>query len=200
MDVSYPDQPWDLHGDAAAGVFLVPLHDLPSSPPPGFRPVRILGRAVVMTAFFRYREPSPLTYGEIMATVLVRRGLRLRVFIPQIWVDSPASLAGGRDLWAIPKDLAEFHGDPTTSMEAVGIGSLDVGRTVSVPGWVPAGFRTAQTRGARAVVTPVSGRVRVGLGRGRWRFEGPLSWLSGRRSLLTLAVHRFRLRFGQDAA
>ena len=98
MGLSYPPEPWDLHGQAVASTFLVPVRNL-DAPPPGTRVVSLLGRAVVTTAFFRYEEPSPLTYDEVMATVLVRQGLRPRVWITHIWVDSPASRDGGRALW-----------------------------------------------------------------------------------------------------
>ncbi len=93
MGVSYPPEPWDLHGQAVASVFLVPVRSLPA-PPPGTRVVSVAGRAVVTAAFFRYEEPSPLVYDEVMATVLVRRGVRPRVWIPWIWVDSE----GGRSV------------------------------------------------------------------------------------------------------
>ncbi|MGJ9412119.1 acetoacetate decarboxylase family protein [Aeromicrobium sp. CF4.19] len=197
MGLTYPPEPWDLHGDATAALFLVPVADVPAAPPPGTTVVTVAGRAVVTVAFFRYREPSPLRYGEVMATVLVRRGLRLRVHIPQIWVDSPASRDGGRDLWAIPKDLAVFSGDPGTAMTGEGIASVILDRVRRLPGRFPLGFRIAQQRDARSLVTPVTGRVTTALARGRWRFEGPLAWLGDRRPLLTLHVRRFHLRFGR---
>lgn len=197
MGVSYPPEPWDLHGQAVASVFLVPAADLPA-PPPGTRIVTLRGRAVVTAAFFRYEEPSPLTYDEIMATVLVRRGLRLRVWIPWIWVDSEASRDGGRALWAIPKDLAEFRVEPARRHEGVGLASATIERTRGLPGRWPLGFRIAQARGGRSVVTPVSGRVSAELVRATWTFSGPLDVIAGRKPLVSLRVPRFALLFGRD--
>lgn len=197
MGVSYPAEPWDLHGEALAGVFLVPVDQLPQAPPPGMRVVRLAGRAVVTAAFFRYVAPSPLQYDEVMATVLVRHGLRLRVWITHIWVDSPASRAGGRELWAIPKELARFEGSPRDSMTGDGLAGVTLGAGRDLPGRLPLSFRIAQQRDARSVVTPVSGSVRGGPVRARWAFEGPLGWLAGRRCLLTVRVRRFHLVFGQ---
>ena len=59
-------------------------------------------------AFVSYEEPSPLTYSELLVARLVEGR---RVQVPDIWVDSPASMAGGRELWAIPKGLADFELD-----------------------------------------------------------------------------------------
>ncbi|GAA0189602.1 acetoacetate decarboxylase family protein [Cytobacillus oceanisediminis] len=199
MDVTYPPEPWDLHGQALASVFLVPAADLPA-PPPGTTIVTLRGRAVVTAAFFRYEEPSPLTYDEIMATVLVRRGLRFRVWIPWIWVDSEASRDGGRALWAIPKHLAEFRVEPGRRHEGLGLASATVERTRALPGRWPLGFRIAQARAGRSVVTPVRGRVSAQLVRASWTFDGVLGLLSGRRPVVSLRVPRFALLFGRRSS
>ena len=62
-----------------------------------------------MGAFLRYDEGSAGPYDEILAApTFVCRNRRLSFPVPFIAVDSEASLAGGRDNWAIPKTLAEF--------------------------------------------------------------------------------------------
>ena len=112
---TYPPEPWDLHGHAYIGAWLVPVADLPDPHSPATTPITIFGRGIVGAAFFVYEQPSPLTYNEIMTTVLVRQGWRVRVSITHIWVDSEASRDGGRDLWAIPKQLADFDVVPHAS-------------------------------------------------------------------------------------
>ncbi len=196
MDLTtYPPSPWDLHGHALAAVFLLPRSTI-GDPPPGTHVVTVGGRAVVTTAFFRYAEPSPLQYDEVMATVLVRQGLRLRVWITHIWVDSPASRDGGRALWAIPKDLAAFDVDPEDTYVARGIASATTGAVRTIVPRLPLAFRIAQERDGRALVTRVRGSIRPGLARSRWRFTGPLAHLGERRPLLTLVARRFHLVFG----
>lgn len=195
----YPAEPWDLHGHAYVGVWLLP-RDL--APPPhssATTTVTILGRAIVCAAFFVYEQPSPLTYDEVMTTVLVREGWRLRVSITHIWVNSPASRDGGRELWAIPKELADFETVPHSSYAAQGIGSLGVRRVHRLPFPLPIGFRIAQERRGALLVSPVSGRIRPGLAAGRWSFaaDGPLAFLVGRKPVLTLAVRPFQLLFGR---
>ena len=193
---AYPPEPWRLTGRCLVGVWL--LRDAPAPDAPGTHVVRLFGRSVVAAAWFVYEEPSPLTYGEVMSTVLVRQGWRPRVSITRIWVDSPASLAGGRELWAIPKDLARFDVRPDASYAAEGIGEARVRLRGRLPVAVPLGFRLLQGRGGRAVVTGVRGRLRPAAVRARWSFEadGPLGFLAGRRPLLSVAASPFRLVFG----
>ena len=195
---SYPAEPWDLHGHAYVGVWLLPADVTPPPASAATRPVRLFGRTIVSAAFFRYDDPSPLTYDEIMSTVLVRQGWRPRVSITHIWVDSEASRDGGRALWAIPKDLAEFERTTHQSYTATGIGSLLVRTVRRLPAGIPLGFRLAQDRDGDLVVSPVRGRVRLGLVRGSWSLDpaGPLEFLAHRRPVLTLALRPFHLTFG----
>ncbi|GAA1728464.1 acetoacetate decarboxylase family protein [Aeromicrobium alkaliterrae] len=198
-DETYPAEPWDLHGHAHVGVWLVPAGAAPPPHHAGTRQLRLFGRVVVAAAFFRYDEPSPLTYDEIMATQLVRDGWRPRVSITHIWVDSPASMAGGRALWAIPKDLAAFERVTDRAYTAAGIGTLTLARLKALPFRLPLGFRIAQDRGGSLLTSPVAGSARVGVAKGFWTFDanGPLAFLAGRKPLLTLTVRGFRLLFGR---
>ncbi|GGF56067.1 acetoacetate decarboxylase [Marmoricola endophyticus] len=193
----YPPEPWHLTGRCVVGVWLLPSGVAPVPDAPGARVVRVLGRTVVAAAFFSYAEPSPLTYEEVMATVLVRRGPRPRVSITHIWVDSPASRDGGRALWAIPKELARFETGPG-SWTAPGIGAVRM-RPRRLPLVVPLAFRLLQGRAGAAVETRVGGRVRPALGRARWSVDadGPLGFLAGRRPVLTFSAVPFRLVFGR---
>lgn len=198
-DPNYPPEPWDLHGHAYVGIWLLPRDEAPPAASAQTRVVRLFGRTICSAAFFRYDEPSPLTYDEIMSTVLVRDGWRPRVSITHIWVDSRASRDGGRALWAIPKDLAVFERSSHRSYLAQGIGSLGLLRVRRLPFAVPLGFRTAQDREGALVVARVRGSARLGIARGTWSFDpdGPLAFLAGRRPLLSLALQPFALRFGR---
>ena len=202
MSDRYPPEPWDLHGHAYVGVWLLPAGITPPPASAATRSVRILGRTIVSAAFFRYDQPSPLTYDEVMSTVLVRDGWRPRVSITHIWVDSEASRDGGRALWAIPKDLAGFERRSHRSYRAAGIGSLDVRRVFRLPFGLPVGFGLAQDRDGDLVVSPVRGRVRIGLARSAWTFDptGPVGFLADHRPVLTLALRPFHLVFGRRHA
>lgn len=197
---TYPPEPWDLHGHAHVGAWLVPVADLPRPHSPATRPLTVFGRGIVGAAFFVYEQPSPLTYNEIMATLLVRDGWRVRVSITHIWVDSEASRDGGRDLWAIPKQLADFDVVPGRSYVARGIGSMRARRVRRLPWMLPGGFTIAQDREGSLLVSPVKGRVRLGTASTKWTFDrsGPLAFLHGRKPLLSFSLQPFRLLFGRS--
>ena len=204
----YPPEPWELRGQLHTSVFLVPLRDVPGDEvPPGWRPVRLGRFAVVATAWVSYEPGGVLSYRELMATVLVRRGVRLAPSIARIWVDSEASRDGGRALWGIPKELADFDFQgPAFAAHANAHGGDGAGAIASgtvrplgwLPGRWPVRFTVAQTLDGRAKVTAVRSRSRLGLSRATFVADGsgPLEFLAGRRPILTLTVGDFRMRFG----
>ncbi|MEO7091921.1 MAG: acetoacetate decarboxylase family protein [Polyangiales bacterium] len=105
---AYPPAPWHTHGRAFVQSFLVRAADLEL--PDGFRPVAVAGRCVGILALIEYVAPSPLTYAELtwMPCMVSAGGVR-GYYVAKMYVDSPASLAAGRELWALPKQLARFE-------------------------------------------------------------------------------------------
>ena len=193
--MSYPPEPWELHGRAWVSVWLVRVGAVPALP---VRPVTVFGRAVVGTAFVDYRPPG-LAYHELLAAVLVRHGFRFGVSIAQIWVDSPESRAGGRELWGIPKESAEFEwGTDLAARDARGpIASLRA-RVPRFGVWLGAVGSTWQAFGDGLARTPLRATGRVTPVRARWHVDpaGPLAWLLPHRPLLSVAVRRMWLKFG----
>jgi acetoacetate decarboxylase len=197
----YPAAPWRLRGQMWGTLFAV-------SGGPG-RP-----RGRYAAAFVSYEPDSPLTYSEL----LVARSLGgTRVQVTDIWVDSPASRAGGRELWAIPKELADFgldtrHTGPLSRTEwTARVPTGSVGRravaTARFTDASRAGVRLplrGGTRqpplapGGRPVTAAVTGSAKVLPGRGHWDFDadGPLGWLRGARQLGSFRLCDFRLSFG----
>ncbi|MET1074063.1 MAG: acetoacetate decarboxylase family protein [Umezawaea sp.] len=198
MDSEYPPEPWDLHGHGCVSLWRAQRDMLPPLPS-GVRPVIAFGRAVVATAFVDYLPGSLLPYRELLAAVVVRDGLRVGLSITHIWVDSPASMAGGRELWGIPKELAELKVIPAPAFAATATGIAEAGHSSYGRG-VPAPIAGSvfQALHGATVRTPVrmSGRVRVA--KVGWTFatDGPLSWLEGLTPVLGLSVVSFRMRFG----
>lgn len=205
-DIAYPPEPWYLGGSMLVSVFLLPAASLPAAfaLPDGRRPLRLGGRVLVGVAAVRYVSGGALDYDELLVAVpsLGRGGLR--VTIPQIWVDSPASRSGGRELWGIPKELAEFRGTET-------------GMTMSVDDAPVAGIRSRRGRlllpGMHQLALPILQRLdgrttlshnrvigRVSALRASWRFaaDGPLGYLRGHRPVLNLALHDAAIIFGMD--
>lgn len=217
MSADYPPQPWDLTGRGwiTAWTLRAPLPTLPD----GVRPV---GR-LALTMFVDYRPPGQMAYAELLAGVVVRQGRRVGLAITDIWVDSPASRDGGRELWGVPKELAVFHvaDGPSLDPGAVLRADLDgapLAEACFRPGRVPgvplplrapatiaqsmplAASGTAALPGARTVWTPVAASARsVRPARATWTApaDGPLGWLTGARSRVSVVVDGFAMRFGR---
>ncbi|HEY8615006.1 acetoacetate decarboxylase family protein [Phenylobacterium sp.] len=199
--ISYPPPPWRLTAMARVSFWLT-RPPAGFEAPPGWRPVTVAGRLFVGVGLATYGPGGDLAYGELVCAVLVRRGVKLAVTIPLIWVDSPASRTGARALWAIPKELAEFQGAPPHFAATGGrtLAYLDAADGARAAHALPGRFTVVQTRAGAAVETPVRLRARVRRAEARWRLEGPLAFLSGERPLFSLRLEDARLVFGEAPA
>ena len=204
-EVSYPPEPWDLQGLGYVALWLVPTRALPALPD-GVRPVSVFGRSVVATGFVDYQPGGLLPYHEVLAAPLVRSRWRVGVSITDIWVDSAASKAGGRELWGIPKELADFSMTHQPSFDGVARvdGELVASARVAPRPWsvrLPFPLRGTvwQTLNSALARTPLRATGRVRAARGEWRVGGPLAWLAPYRPLVTIFAEDFGLRFGPRA-
>lgn len=131
-------------------------------------------KLAVFGALLSYHASPVGAYREIQG---LRGGLSRhgpRVTVPFIAVDSPASQLGGRQNWALPKELAEFTGQPAAgTMTAAGAGWTVSATARALGPWLPirlAGhleqpwpdgrWRTATLTG-RAAARPALVRVAV---------------------------------------
>lgn len=193
MAASYPPAPWQMHGQLWGSLFRVR---------PGDHPDRAPG--VYGVALVDYEEPSPLTYGELLVARAVREPVRA-VTITDIWVDSEASMLGGRELWAIPKGLAEFDLSTRTS-GPVHHATWTVTREQRpvCSAWFADLSQAAprlRFRGrtyAEEITAALTGSARSLPCRGSWSFDaaGPLGWLHGKRSLASFRMRDFQMSFG----
>lgn len=203
MAVSYPPAPWAMVGQLWLSVFRLrdDVDDL--------RPAGTYG-----AAFVSYEPGSPLTYSELLVARLVSPAEHGRcASITDIWVDSPASMAGGRDLWAIPKDLCDFdlesvHRGPLSttewaaSRERQPIASAtftDLSRAAPRAPfrgttWQPGIAETDHAERTAAV----RGSARALPARARWDFaaDGPLGWMRSARRVASFRMADFRMSFG----
>ncbi|MCG8922583.1 acetoacetate decarboxylase family protein [Lentzea sp. CC55] len=193
----FPPAPWDLCGQGWLTVWTAPRSAVPPSPP-GVVPLTLFGRVLVVTAFVDYRPPGLLSYHELLAAVVVRKGVSPGLSITHIWVDDETSRRGARAMWAIPKQPADFTFDAghltarthATAEEA----------PLKAPG-LPARITTSvwQARNGTAHRTALRTSARVRPTRLRWHLPGTggIGWLTAARPRLHLAVTNLRMRFGE---
>jgi hypothetical protein len=107
---SYPPAPWHLRGWGIATVGLVDARAALPFVPPDSSVVSVApGKTVGGLLFLSYESGSTLVYNELnVISALVRVGSRVAFYLPRLYVDSPASLAGGRAIWGVPKLAAAF--------------------------------------------------------------------------------------------
>lgn len=200
MTQSYPPEPWTLCGDAFVSVWRLPEGELPALPD-GVEPIIVAGTGLVVTAWVDYQEPGMLSYRELMATVAVHDGAKPAASITDIWVDSETSLAGGRALWRIPKDMAKFEWSRSRAVTATAhtddgpIAGAAFVPMATVPVAVPSAFAVIQQGPLRSPVR-VSGKPV--LVRSSWWVNagGPLGFLHGRKPLASMGISGFDMRFG----
>lgn len=202
--MAYPPEPWYLEGQLYLSVWLVRRTDCPHGLPPGTRPLTIADRCVMGTAWVVYEGDGVLRYNELVSAVLVRRGARLMPCVTDAWVDSTASLEGGRRLWGIPKERAEFVFGPAPAFrvwagDARGeVASAEFRRGITLPGRWRVAARLAQTLDGVLTTVPVRFLGRIQRCASRWEIpaDGALGRLAGHRPVLSLALRDVRIRFG----
>jgi hypothetical protein len=121
---------------------------------------------------------------------------------------------GGRELWAIPKDLSDFERataggrvQRTSWSTTLGGSPLAQARFTDVSGsMLRTPFRGStwqqrrepDPRAGEEVVAHLSGSARTLPCRGSWDFDeaGPLGWLAGKRPLASFRMTDFAMTFG----
>ncbi|MEJ2888323.1 acetoacetate decarboxylase family protein [Actinomycetospora aeridis] len=202
---TYPPEPWTLVGRMDLSMFVVPTETLPTATwPDDWRPLALGGRTPVGAAWVEYAPGGVMSYRELLVAVAGRVGLSVRPHIVAIWVDSPASRDGGRELWGIPKGLATFTGfdEGAPSMTPEGAerpaARAFLRHGPRLPGRPRVGFTLAQDLHGRRWESPVTTRAGLGALHADWRFdvEGPLQFLAGRRPVVSATLHDFAMLFG----
>lgn len=210
--VAYPPEPWSLAGELLVAVHLVPSErmppDLAAAMPKGARIVRVGRRTVVGVALVHYGGDGVLAYEELLVAVPVMLRGRVVVVIPQIWVTSEASRAGGRELWGIPKGIADVRrrhpwtGELAASVRVDGVPTARVHARLGnklLPGRVRMAMPTAQRLDGREFLASNSLMVEVRAVHGEWTFavDGPLGYLAGEHPWLQVALTRAAIVFGR---
>lgn len=108
----YPPAPWTIQGNGFLNLHLLDISRVRSLIPPAFQVVPVLPGKTVGGVYVAYYDGthSTMEYNElIIVSGLVAHGGKLGAWISHIYVDNPNSVAGGREIWGLPKELAEFE-------------------------------------------------------------------------------------------
>jgi acetoacetate decarboxylase len=109
--VSYPPAPWKAKGFVVQTLRLIDVEKVRRFVPSELEIVSVLpGKTLGSVYIADYGPGSALEYNElIVAPALTRRGRTIRFWISHIYVDNRDSMAGGREIWGLPKEIAQFN-------------------------------------------------------------------------------------------
>jgi hypothetical protein len=152
----------------------------------------------------QYGPRGQLTYNEALLAVLVYHPRGLAFTIPAIWVDDLRAAIGGRQLWAIPKEIGQFRQKTDRSYSlALKISSQPVTtfeghRALRLPGHWRLPLILVQPDCGSMVEPRGDVHARVSLLKGRFCFssEGPLAWMAHATVIAAGALEGATLNFG----
>ncbi len=202
----YPCAPWTLKGRAVQTLHAINTRRVRSLVPSGLAIVEVLpGKTLGGVYCAKYGVGSSLLYSElIVVCALVRHKMQFGAWISHIYVDHPDSVAGGREIWGLPKELAEFTWEKD-DRDRVRVRqgdrllcSLDFSlQTLRVP--VPFAFSSFSTLGSNLLLFPAEFTSDIGLVESRLVIppESPFSMLNLPKPGLTFSCEDLRLVAGE---
>lgn len=118
--MAYPQAPWTLQGYVLQTLQLIDIERSRPFIPPEFDIVSLLpGKTLGGVYVSHYGSGSVLEYSElILVGGLVRYSGKIGGWVSHIYVDNTDSIAGGREIWGLPKELAEFTWEKNVSTTA----------------------------------------------------------------------------------
>lgn len=108
--MTYPPAPWILRGNALNTLHPVDIEKVRPFVPSPLKIIPIVpGKTIGIIYLASYGTGSVLEYSElIVASALTRYRSKVGFWISHIYVDNPDSVAGGREIWGLPKEMAQF--------------------------------------------------------------------------------------------
>ncbi len=215
MDRSFLPAPWTLTGEAWIVPQLQRAGDVAAYVPLGCSIVSWRGWTPGGYVCVDYHTSPVGPYREILfVPALVRRGWQWGFHISHIYVDSAASVAGGRGNWWLPKNLLAFdikqHGNTTLfradyTAHPVASGVFTDSEKTSLPfnnRLFPLYLLQARADQLRRSAFWATGRIGVANGALDLHDTALLPWLDHVVRLPLLHVQQFKLRFeaGEDVA
>ncbi|NJL60915.1 MAG: acetoacetate decarboxylase family protein [Methylacidiphilales bacterium] len=106
----YPPTPWYLEGYAVQTLHLVDIDRIRHLIPSELKIISVFpGKTIGGLYLSKYISNSVLAYSElIIIPALVSYRGKISGWVSHIYVDNLDSVAGGREIWGLPKELADF--------------------------------------------------------------------------------------------
>jgi hypothetical protein len=105
----YPEPPWILEGQWLWSVHPVRRSLAGAHLPAPLKPLWLPGgRTLGWSLIGQYGPGSTISYQEAACGLVLRLGLRPAIWMCGLVVDNQHSLAGGRNIWHLPKEMAEI--------------------------------------------------------------------------------------------
>jgi len=108
--MAYPQPPWTLQGYAFQTLQLIDVDRVRPLIPSELEIVSLWpGKTLGGVYLSYYGSGSVLEYSElIVIAAFLKYKDKFGGWVSHIYVDNPDSVAGGREIWGLPKELAEF--------------------------------------------------------------------------------------------
>lgn len=106
----YPQAPWTLQGYAIQTLQLLDIDRVRPFIPSELNIIPVLlGKTLGGVYLSYYGQGSVLEYSELIVIAgIVNYSGKFGGWVSHIYVDNPDSVAGGREIWGLPKEMADF--------------------------------------------------------------------------------------------
>jgi acetoacetate decarboxylase len=199
----YPQAPWTLQGYAIQTLQLLDIDRVRPLIPSELNIISVLpGKTLGGVYLSYYGQGSVLEYSELIVIAgIVSYSGKFGGSISHIYVDNPDSVAGGREIWGLPKEMADFtweHDNRVTVRQG--------NRTLCSLNYNQQGFGWRQWLGASSFSTlepnlllfPAELDSRLGLVSSKLEIpsESPFAGLNIGQPLLTVHADNMQLKVG----
>ncbi len=120
----YPPAPWNLQGYAIATLQLVDVALVRPLVPSELEIISLFpGKTLGGIYISSYGLGSVMEYNElIVVSAIANYAGKWGPWISHIYVDNPNSVAGGREIWGLPKEIAQFSWEGSDLIKASSLG------------------------------------------------------------------------------
>jgi hypothetical protein len=107
--MAYPTAPWTLKGRALQTLHLLNIERVRRIVPSEVALAAVWpGKTIGIVYAASYGPGSVLEYDELIVAVLARYAGKTGFWITHAYVDNSDAMSGGREIWGVPKELAQF--------------------------------------------------------------------------------------------